>query len=144
MSPLRNLLFKAVTALSAFLLQSNEWLVTFLTTLFVGVNAAIRSFFASISLKLMTALDPVTMAAYEKMSQIGDPSAEPSDTMIMNIELKLLEAGYKVRNHAQNVGWTEEHSEALGAVGDALLPRAPVTRPGLLTSHFVVLTSRCR
>lgn len=122
MNSLRSLLFKTVTTASAFLLTSNEWLTTFLATLFVGFNERIRSVFSGLALKLMWALDPVAMKTYEKLVSASRQPAGMSDTMAMNMELQLLEAGYKVRNHAKDIGdWTDHHSEALQAVGDALL-----------------------
>ena len=41
---------------------------------------------------------------------------------MISIELKLLAAAHQVRDHAQAIDdWTDNHSEALSAVGSALL-----------------------
>jgi len=38
------------------------------------------------------------------------------------MELKLMESSYKVRDHAKETGdWTDHHTEAIEAIGNALL-----------------------
>lgn len=120
---LRQLAFNVTAAVAANLLRANEWLTTFLASLFIGVNALIRSFFATLSVKFMTWLDPASMKSYEtQMKIMAQVESQPPEVSAMNIELKLLDAGYKVRNHARESGdWTDHHTEALEALGDALL-----------------------
>ena len=118
----RKMLFRIVAAISAVLLYSNEWLTNRLAASFIAVNRYIRKFFAAISLWIMQKLDPETMKSYELSQELLSRTAIPSETRIQNTELKLLEAGYKVRNHARDTGeWSDDHSEALNAIGDALL-----------------------
>ena len=82
-------------------------------------------------MKIMWALDAEMMKEHERSQQrqadmmakamgLFEPEAQ-TETARMNIELKLLEAAYKVRNHAQASDWSDEHTQALEAVGDALL-----------------------
>ena len=122
MSP-RKLIFRVVTALSAMLLYTNEKTSAWLAASFLAVNALIRGFFAGISLWLMKKLDPETMDEYERSQKLAQVLfSAPSETTVQNTELKLLAAGYKIRNHAANAeDWTDDHSRALEAIGDALL-----------------------
>lgn len=119
----RKLLFRIVTAISATLLTINERTTAWIAASFIAVNALIRGFFAAISIWVMNALDPETMAEYERSQELATLLfSSPSETSIQNTELKLLDAGYKVRNHAKDAdSWTDDHSRALEAIGDALL-----------------------
>jgi len=52
----------------------------------------------------------------------AESEADPAELKVQSMELKLLESSYKVRDHAQETGdWTDHHTEAIEAIGTALL-----------------------
>jgi hypothetical protein len=52
----------------------------------------------------------------------AESEADPIELKVQSMELKLLESSYKVRDHAQETGdWTDHHTEAIEAIGNALL-----------------------
>lgn len=68
---------------------------------------------------LMKLIDAKALSVYER---IGQESDEPTELEAQNIELRLLASAVQVRDHAKaNDDWTDKHTEALNAVGDALM-----------------------
>ena len=119
----RQLIFRIVAALSAGLLLFNQKGAAWIAASFLTVNGWFRGIFAALSLWIMRGLDSEAMDRYEQeMEMIEALQSGPSEATVQNTELKLLDAGYKIRNHAQETGdWTDTHTEALQAIGDALL-----------------------
>lgn len=108
---MRALLFKVVTQVSAALI----WLINFINTVSLKVVGNIGYF-------LMRLIDSDRVDVYEKLLTASEePSALSSQTM----ELKLLASATQVRDHARETGdWTDQHTEALNAIGDALMAEA--------------------
>ena len=150
---LRRLLFNIVTVSSATVLNVHEVITGGFIAIQMFVNNGFRLLIAGASLKLMWALDPETMKDYERSQQeqaemmaqsLGLLQPQPkTETARMNIELKLLEAAYKVRNHAQESDWSDEHTQALEAVGDALLNECG-WEEGACTKSFAKLSKVSR
>ena len=66
----------------------------------------------------MSLIDSQKLAIYEK---ILEAQADQSDEQ-HTVELGLLASAYKIRDHAQATGdWTEGHTDAINAVGEALV-----------------------
>ena len=80
----------------------------------VGISAI--KFIAALSYHLMMWLDPEHMKLVAEMSN-GQDNVGKQQT-----ELKLLGAASHVKEHAETTGnWTDSHSDALEAIGNALL-----------------------
>lgn len=66
--------------------------------------------------------DPGRLALYDS---INDQDSQPSELEVQNMELRLLASAVQVRDHAKETDdWTDRHTEALNAVGDALIVEA--------------------
>ena len=73
----------------------------------------------------------VATAGYWLMKKIDEPrckmieaeaETDPEELSRQGMELKLMESSYKVRDHAKETGdWTDHHTEAIEAIGNALL-----------------------
>jgi hypothetical protein len=73
----------------------------------------------------------VATAGYWLMKKIDEPrckmieaeaETDPEELSRQGMELKLMESSYKVRDHAKEIGdWTDHHTEAIEAIGNALL-----------------------
>ena len=75
---------------------------------------------ARIGFAIMKAIDPQQCKAAEIAAD-----ADPEELEYQNMELALLSSAYKVRDHAAEYGdWTDEHTEAIEAVGNALIDEA--------------------
>jgi len=67
----------------------------------------------------MHLVDGERMKFYEAVVEQSQQGQSLED---QQIELKLLSSASKVRDHAQETGdWTDSHTDALNAIGDALL-----------------------
>ena len=83
--------------------------------LWLGIR--VRQAIAGFGYFFMTRLDPVQCRAAEAENQ-----SDPGELNRQNMELKLLQSSYKVRDHAKETGdWTDHHTEAMEAIGNALL-----------------------
>ena len=52
----------------------------------------------------------------------AEAETDPEELSRQGMELKLMESSYKVRDHARETGdWTDHHTEAIEAIGTALL-----------------------
>ena len=66
--------------------------------------------------------DPSRLALY---NSINDQDGQPSELEVQNMELRLLASAVQVRDHAKETDdWTDRHTEALNAVGEALIVEA--------------------
>ena len=109
---MRAFLFKAVTQTSAALIG------------LVGVlNNLSLSIIGSVAYALMRLIDRDKLSAYEKLVEAHqNPESELSSQAM---ELRLLASANQVRDHARETGdWTDRHTEALNAIGDALMLEA--------------------
>jgi hypothetical protein len=110
---MRGLAFKIVTQTSASLI----WLITFVNTVSLKVVGNIGYF-------LMNLIDKKKVEMY---SQLIDSIEQPGMTELESqaMELRLLASANQVRDHAKETeDWTDRHTEALNAIGDALISEA--------------------
>ena len=71
---------------------------------------------------MLKLVDPGRLALYDS---INDQDGQPSELEVQNIELRLLASAVQVRDHAKETDdLTDRHTEALNAVGDALIVEA--------------------
>lgn len=83
--------------------------------LWMGVK--VRQTIAGFGYFFMSRLDPAKCKAAEVENQ-----TDPGELNRQNMELKLMQSSYKVRDHAKETGdWTDHHTEAMEAIGNALL-----------------------
>jgi hypothetical protein len=81
------------------------------------IGQGVRFCFASVGFFFMSRVDPVRARQVE-----AEGDSNHLDLNIQSLELKLLNSSYQVRDNAITVGgWTEHHSDAINAIGSALL-----------------------
>ena len=110
---MRGLAFKIVTQTSAWLI----WLITLVNTVSLKVVGNIGYF-------LMNLIDKKRVEMY---SQLLEGFEQPGMTELESqaMELRLLASANQVRDHAKETeDWTDRHTEALNAIGDALISEA--------------------
>lgn len=109
---MRALLFKIVTQTSAALI----WLITLANTVALKVVGNIGYF-------LMKLIDAKKVKSYEKLFEATEQQGSELESQAM--ELRLLSSANQVRDHARETeDWTDRHTEALNAIGDALMVEA--------------------
>lgn len=114
---MRNLFFNIVARITYSLIRVVDvflgWPAAFLQLL----TDSTRTTIAVAGVSLMTTIDPAQAKAVE-----SEASTEPGELESQGMELKLLQAAYRVRDNAVETGdWTEDHTEAIEAIGTALL-----------------------
>lgn len=108
---MRKLAFQIVTQLFAFIIVAIQ-----------KTSQALLGVVGTIGYFLMKAIDPKTLAVYEQLNTGED---EPNELEQQNMELRLLASAVQVRDHAKETDdWTDRHTEALNAIGDALIVEA--------------------
>lgn len=109
---MRAFLFKIVT-------QGSAALINFVNILNVATLRAI----GSIGYSLMKAIDAKKLNSYEKLIEASEEQG--SELKAQSMELRLLSSANQVRDHARETSdWTDRHTEALNAIGDALMIEA--------------------
>ena len=89
-----------------------------------GISSFLLRVVASVGYFLMKAIDSKCLAAYEQMQRSLE-SPEPTELEMQSMELRLLASAVQVRDHAKSADdWTNYHTEALNAIGDALMVEA--------------------
>lgn len=110
---MRQFAFKLVTQVFAFKLLIIQRISNFLLKV-VG----------NVGYFLMKAIDSKSLAVYEQLQESFE-SEEPTELEKQNMELRLLASAVQVRDHAENADdWTDHHTEAMNAIGDALMVEA--------------------
>ena len=109
---MRALLFRIVTQSSAALIG----LINLTHTASLRLVGNVGYFF-------MNLIDSKKVRLYEQMMDIDEESA--SELASQAMELRLLASANQVRDHARETDdWTDRHTEALNAIGDALMVEA--------------------
>ena len=109
---MRALLFKAVTQTSAALIWLDQRL-----------NVAALKVVGNIGYFLMKLIDAKKVKSYEKLIEASEEQGSELESQAM--ELRLLSSANQVRDHARETDdWTDRHTEALNAIGDALMVEA--------------------
>ena len=89
-----------------------------------GISSFLLRAVASVGYFLMKAIDSKSLSAYEQM-QHSLESPEPTELEMQGMELRLLASAAQVRDHAKSTdNWTNDHTAALNAIGDALMVEA--------------------
>ena len=71
---------------------------------------------------LMRTIDSQRLEVYDTLLRA---SQEPNELDQQNMELQLLASASQVRDHAQETDdWTDRHTEAINAIGEALITEA--------------------
>lgn len=108
---MRTFLFNAVTQTSAGII----WALTKVHHISLGIVG-------NVGYVLMKLIDAKRLSMYEKLLEA---SQEGSELESQAIELRLLSSANQVRDHARETNdWTDRHTEALNAIGDALMVEA--------------------
>ena len=114
---MKKILFNTVT----FLTYASIWLIDRIFGLpavaLLWLKEFIRQGVATFGFKIMTKLDPVQCKLAEAENETSELELNKQ-----SLELKLMQSSYKVRDHAKETGdWTEHHTDAITAIGNALL-----------------------
>ena len=114
---MQELIFDAVTSVTCFLVWLSDRFFGIPSATLVWLGQKTRVIIARIGFFIMKLIDPSKAKAAELEAE-----NDPMELATQGMELKLLSAAYKVRDHAIETGdWTDHHSEAIEAVGNALL-----------------------
>ena len=108
---MKKLAFDIVSSASVRIIHASDWVFDKLAAVVVFLAEFHRRGFATVGMLLMNLIDKERVENAE--SQIEARAAD--------LELKLLNAAIQVRDHAEQSDWTDQHSEAIEAVGNALL-----------------------
>ena len=107
---MRGFAFNAVTQGSASLI----WLISFVST--VSLKAV-----GNIGYFLMKLIDKKRVETYSRLIESMEETGT-SELESQAMELRLLASANQVRDHAKETDdWTDRHTEALNAIGDALI-----------------------
>jgi len=104
---MRAFAFKTVAFLFAWKIQAIQW-----------VSANVLKLVGTIGHALMWIIDKERLDVYAQMTD----ETTQNELAMQSIELKLLHSASQVRDHAgTSEGWTEQHTDALNLIGDALI-----------------------
>lgn len=105
-------LFRAISVSTYALIWLNDRLAVAMVWVIAGFFACIKWLVANIGQFLMRKLTPDQLAEIEGQLQLESQQTE----------LELLSTASQLKDHAvENEEWTEEHTEALNMIGNALL-----------------------
>lgn len=101
------------------LFNVTSWAFATLITLTQGLAEAICWVYGNTGSFLLRRIDSTKLDAYNVLAE--SMASEPED-QFGNLELKLLSGATQVRDHAKETGdWTDDHTEAIMAIGNALV-----------------------
>ena len=110
---MRGFAFNTVTQVSASII----WLISFASTVSLKVVGNVGYF-------LMNLIDKKRVEVYARLME-GTEQPGMSELESQAMELRLLASANQVRDHAKETDdWTDRHTEALNAIGDALISEA--------------------
>ena len=108
---MRGFLFNLVATVGAFLITSIHWVAGLMTSTVGSIGAF-----------LMRVIDSQRLEVYDTLLRAAQ---EPNELDQQNMELRLLASASQVRDHAQETDdWTDRHTEAINAIGEALITEA--------------------
>jgi hypothetical protein len=114
---MKKFLFEGVTRQTYALIWFSDRFFAFFSAIPLTLGKAARVSVANVGYFFMKAIDPVRC----KIAEVEN-EADPVELKTQSMELQLLESSYKVRDHAKEIGdWTDHHTEAIEAIGNALL-----------------------
>ena len=116
---MNKLLFNVVTFLGANSMRAIGTLCNLLSSAIEHIGGWSIKLIAVVSYQLMQKLDPEQM---RMMAQLTAAQEQPDIIGMQQTELRLLGAANSVKEHAETTGdWTDQHSEAIEAISNALL-----------------------
>ena len=108
---MRAFLFNTVRTIGGVLIISIDWVSSLLTAIVTSIGTF-----------LLGAIDSQRLKVYDILLRA---SQEPNELDQQNMELRLLASASQVRDHAQETDdWTDRHTEAINAIGEALITEA--------------------
>lgn len=114
---MKKFLFNGITRHTYALIWFSDRFFSFSAAIPMTLGKAARVSVANFGYFFMNAIDPIRCKTAEL-----ENSADPEELKIQSMELQLIDSSYKVRDHAQQAGdWTDQHTEAIEAIGNALL-----------------------
>lgn len=114
---MQEFIFDAITNVTCFLVWCSDRFFGIPSASLVWLGQRVRVAIATVGFFFMKIVDP----SKAKLAEL-EAENDPVELATQGMELKLLAAAYKVRDHAKETGdWTDHHSEAIEAVGNALL-----------------------
>jgi len=114
---MRNFLFETVARITYSIIWLIDRIFGIPSALLIWIAQFIRMPVAKLGFYIMRRIDPVQAKQAETEAENG-----PEELASQGMELKLLHSAYKVRDHAIETGdWTDHHTEAIEAIGNALL-----------------------
>ena len=116
---MRKLAFTVVSFSSANIIRTLHWTAGLVSAAIMWTATKVCQSIAKTAYALMKVIDKEACEQYEAMIEMATPSRELE---VQQTELHLLDAASKVKVHAETTGnWTDDHSDALEAVSNALL-----------------------
>ena len=108
---MRAFLFNTVRTIGGVLIISIDWVSSLLTAIVTSIGTF-----------LLGAIDSQRLKVYDILLRA---SQEPNELDQQNMELRLLASASQVRDHAQETDdWTDQHTKAINAIGEALITEA--------------------
>ena len=100
-----------MATVGAFLINSIHWISGLMTSIIGNIGGF-----------LMRTIDSQRLEVYDTLLRAAQ---EPNELDQQNMELRLLASASQVRDHAQETDdWTDRHTEAINAIGEALITEA--------------------
>jgi len=110
---MRGFLFNVVARIFGGLARAVEW-VSGLLLVVLGNSGHF----------LMNAIDSKRLSVYTHILEAGEQE-QGSELQKQSLELRLLASASQVRDHAKETDdWTDRHTEAINAIGEALITEA--------------------
>ena len=114
---MKNFLFESVTRFTYALIWFSDRFFAFPVALLMWLQGNARVSVANVGYFFMKRIDAQRCKVAE-----AEAETDPEELKRQGMELKLVQSSYQVRDHAQELGdWTDHHTEAIEAIGNALL-----------------------
>ncbi len=114
---MKNFLFETITRITYGLIWVSDRFFAVPVALCLWLQAAARVSVANVGYFFMKRIDPTRCKMVE-----AEADSDPEELERQKTELGLMMSSYKVRDHARETGdWTDHHTEAIEAIGTALL-----------------------
>lgn len=113
---MKNFLYSSIATVSGFQILALDWIHSKVIFVNIFLYGLIRTVMAKTSLFLLNLIDR------EQTERAQTSLTSVEDLKLQQLELRLLGAASQVRDHAEaSDDWSDDHTEAISAIGDALL-----------------------
>lgn len=114
---MKNIAFQFFTRLTYGLIWFSDRFFAVPVAAMLWLQQSARVSVATVGYWIMKKVDEPRCSMIEAEAEV-----DPEELTRQGMELKLMESSYKVRDHARETGdWTDHHTEAIEAIGTALL-----------------------